>query len=65
MEISDLVQRFSDTPQHQRKAIFSQLMIAATRLQTVFDQEIPQITLKQSDRTRYDLYRHTAAADSD
>lgn len=36
MEISDLVQRFSDTPQHQRKAIFSQLMIAATRLQTVF-----------------------------
>ena len=47
MEISDLVQRFSDTPQHQRKAIFSQLMIAATRLQTVFDQEIPQITLKQ------------------
>ena len=47
MEISDLVQRFSDTPQHQRKAIFSQLMIAATRLQTVFDQEIPQVTLKQ------------------
>ena len=47
MELSDLVQRFSDTPQHQRKAIFSQLMIAATRLQTVFDQEIPQVTLKQ------------------
>ena len=47
MEISDLVQRFSDTPQHQRKAIFSLLMIAATRLQTVFDQEIPQVTLKQ------------------
>ena len=47
MEISDLVRRFSDMPEHQRKAIFSQLMIAANRLQTVFDHEIPQVTLKQ------------------
>ena len=40
MEISDLVQRFSDSPEHQYKAIFSLLMITANRLQTVFDREI-------------------------
>ena len=47
MEISDLVQRLSDSPEHQYKAMFSLLMITANRLQTVFDHEIPQVTLKQ------------------
>lgn len=47
MEIKDLIQRFSDTDEHKMKAIFSTLFIAGNRLQTLFDEEIPEITLKQ------------------
>lgn len=47
MEISELAQRFSDSPEKQRKAIFSTLFIAGNRLQTIFDHHIPDITLKQ------------------
>lgn len=47
MEIHDLISRFSDTKEKQEKAIFSTLFIAGNRLQTIFDNDIPDITLKQ------------------
>lgn len=47
MEIHDLIQRFSNNRENQAKAIFSTLFIAGNRLQTLFDQHIPEITLKQ------------------
>lgn len=47
MEITDLIRRFSDTDEHRMKAIFSTLFIAGNRLQTLFDEQIPDITLKQ------------------
>lgn len=47
MELNDLVTRFSDTPENQQKAIFSTLFIAGNRLQTLFDQHIPELSLKQ------------------
>lgn len=47
MEIKDLIERFSDSPENQGKAIFSTLFIAGNRLQTVFDNNIPEVSLKQ------------------
>lgn len=47
MEIDELTARFSDTAENQRKAIFSTLFIAGNRLQTLFDQQIPMVSLKQ------------------
>lgn len=47
MEVHDLLHRFSDTREHQAKAIFSSLFIIGNRLQTLFDQRIPGITLRQ------------------
>lgn len=47
MEIHDLISRFSDTKEKQEKAIFSTLFVAGNRLQTIFDNDIPDITLKQ------------------
>lgn len=47
MEINDLIQRFSNTTENQCKAIFSTLFIAGNKLQTLFDNNIPEITLKQ------------------
>ncbi|MFT4005003.1 MAG: MarR family transcriptional regulator [Lacrimispora sp.] len=47
MEIEDLIQRFKDTREHQVKAIFSTLFIAENKLQTIFDKEDKDITLKQ------------------
>lgn len=47
MRTEDLVARFSDTTQDQCKAIFSSLFIVGNRLQTLFDNHIPGITLKQ------------------
>lgn len=47
MEIRKLSQKFSSTRQNQLKAIFSTLFIAANRLQTIFDKDVPDITLKQ------------------
>lgn len=47
MEINDLIQRFSDSTENQCKAIFSTLFITGNRLQTVFDNNIPEISLKQ------------------
>ncbi|MCQ4636572.1 MarR family winged helix-turn-helix transcriptional regulator [Anaerovorax odorimutans] len=47
MDINDLIQKFSGTNEDRIKAIFSTLFIAGNRLQTVFDKNIPQISLKQ------------------
>lgn len=45
--LKDLVTRFSGTTENQRKAIFSSLFIIGNKLQTIFDNHIPQISLKQ------------------
>ena len=47
MNVADLITRFSDTTEKQRKAIFSTLFIAGNRLQTLFDNHIPELSLKQ------------------
>jgi len=47
MELKDLTDKFSDTPEKQRKAIFSTLFIAGNKLQTLFDSHIPELSLKQ------------------
>lgn len=47
MELDDLVLRFSDTTENRRKAVFSTLFIAGNKLQTLFDNHIPEISLKQ------------------
>ena len=47
MELHALCTKFSDTPEHQQKAIFHSLFILSNRLQTLFDQRIPEVTLKQ------------------
>ncbi len=47
MELNDLIARFSTTTENQSKAIFSTLFIAGNKLQAVFDQRIPEVSLKQ------------------
>lgn len=47
MEISELIEQFSTSREKQIKAIFSTLFIADNRLQTVFDKEDSNISLKQ------------------
>lgn len=47
MNLNDLIIRFSGTTENQRKAIFSTLFIAENKLQTLFDNHIPEISLKQ------------------
>ncbi|MCI8833867.1 MAG: MarR family transcriptional regulator [Ruminococcus sp.] len=47
MKLEDLITRFSDTTEKQRKAIFSTLFIAENKLQTLFDNHIPELSLKQ------------------
>lgn len=47
MQLDDLITKFSNTTENQSKAIFSTLFIAGNKLQTVFDNRIPQISLKQ------------------
>lgn len=47
MQISDLITRFSGSRKDQEKAIFSSLFILTNRLQTLFDQHIPDVSLKQ------------------
>ncbi len=47
MKLDDLVTKFSDTTENQRKAIFSTLFIAGNKLQTLFDNHIPNVSLKQ------------------
>lgn len=47
MKLADLTTKFSNTTENQCKAIFSTLFIAGNKLQTIFDNHIPQISLKQ------------------
>lgn len=47
MNLDDLITKFSDTNEHQIKAIFSTLFIAGNQLQTLFDNHIPEVSLKQ------------------
>ena len=47
MNLDDLITRFSSTTENQRKAIFSTLFIAGNKLQTLFDNHIPEVSLKQ------------------
>ena len=43
MNLDDLITRFSNTTENQCKAVFSTLFIAGNRLQTIFDNHIPEI----------------------
>lgn len=47
MNYDALIEKFSTSPEGQRKAIFSTLFIAGNRLQTLFDNHIPEVSLKQ------------------
>lgn len=47
MKLDDLITKFSKTTENQQKAIFSTLFIAGNKLQTLFDNYIPEISLKQ------------------
>lgn len=47
MKLEDLIRRFSNTKENQSKAIFSTLFIAGNKLQTIFDNHIPEVSLKQ------------------
>lgn len=47
MDINNLITKFSGTTENQRKAIFSTLFIAGNKLQTLFDNHIPEVSLKQ------------------
>ena len=47
MDLDDLIKKFSSSTENQRKAIFSTLFIAGNKLQTLFDNHIPEVSLKQ------------------
>ena len=47
MNIDELTAKFSSTTEDQRKAIFSTLFVAGNKLQTLFDKNIPEVSLKQ------------------
>lgn len=47
MDINDLIQRFSISRESQTKAVFSTIFIAGNRLQTAFDKDIRDVSLKQ------------------
>lgn len=47
MQLDDLITRFSNTTEDPTKAIFSTLFIAGNKLQTLFDNHIPEVSLKQ------------------
>ena len=47
MDYNSLIARFSSSRPDQQKAIFSTLFIAGNQLQTLFDNHIPQVSLKQ------------------
>ncbi len=47
MNFEELTIRFSNSTENQRKAIFSTLFIAGNKLQTLFDNHIPEVSLKQ------------------
>ncbi len=47
MNLDDLTAKFSSSTENQRSAIFSTLFIAGNKLQTLFDNYIPEVSLKQ------------------
>ena len=47
MNLDNLTAKFSGSTENQRKAIFSTLFIAGNKLQTLFDNRIPEVSLKQ------------------
>lgn len=47
MNLINLNAKFSGSTEDRRKAIFSTLFIAGNKLQTLFDNHIPEISLKQ------------------
>lgn len=47
MTLENLITKFSSSTENQRKAIFSTLFIAGNKLQTLFDNHIPEVSLKQ------------------
>lgn len=47
MDLDELTKKSSNSTEDQRKAIFSTLFIAGNKLQTLFDNNIPQVSLKQ------------------
>lgn len=47
MDINDLIIKFSSSAESRRKAVFSTLFIAGNKLQTLFDNHIPEVSLKQ------------------
>jgi len=47
MNLDDLIAKFSSSTENQQKAIFSTLFIAGNKLQTLFDNHIPKVSLKQ------------------
>lgn len=47
MKLDELITRFSNSTENQSKAIFSTLFIAGNKLQTLFDNHIPEVSLKQ------------------
>lgn len=47
MRTQDLIDRFSGTTPDRCKAIFSSIFILGNRLQTLFDNHIPDLSLKQ------------------
>ena len=47
MNIDNLILRFSDTAERQERAIFNTLFVVTNKLQTIFDNHIPQLSLKQ------------------
>ena len=47
MNSEELITKFSSSTENQKKAIFSTLFIAGNKLQTLFDNHIPKVSLKQ------------------
>lgn len=47
MNIDNLISEFSDSTEKQQRAIFNSLFIITNKLQTIFDNHIPDLSLKQ------------------
>lgn len=47
MNINNLISGFSDSTEKQQRAIFNSLFIITNKLQTIFDNHIPELSLKQ------------------
>lgn len=47
MNIADLILKFSDSTEKQQRLIFNSLFIISNKLQTIFDNHIPELSLKQ------------------